>query len=212
MNFKRIMLPLLVVLLVVGAGLGGWFYYQGTLYVTTSDARVDGHLVAVVPQATGKLLSLDARVGQEVHTGQVVAVEELSGGGAQADIYAPVAGTVATIPGVVGQMVAPGETVLTLVNLRHLWIQGDFKETLISEVHPGQRALISVDALGGRVLHGTVQYVQPATQSVFSLLPPIQTSGNYIPVTQRVPVHIRLDTMPPVLVPGMSATVRLERG
>ena len=212
MNFKKVMLPLLIVLLVVGAGIGGWFYYQGTLYVTTSDARVDGHLVPVVPQAAGKLLSLDVRVGEEVHPGQVVAVEELSGGGAQADIYAPVTGTVATIPGVVGEAVAPGQTVLTLVNLHHLWIQGDFKETLISQVHPGQKALISVNALPGRVLHGVVEYVQPATQSEFSLLPPIQTSGNYIPVTQRIPVHIRLDAMPPVLVPGMSATVRLERG
>ncbi len=213
MNFKQVMLPLLIGLLVLGAGVGGWLYYQGSHYVTTSDARVDGHLVAAVPTAAGRLLTVQARVGQEVTAGQVLAVERITGGGgAQADVTAPVSGTVATVPVTVGEAVAPGETVVTVVDLRRLWIQGDFKETAIAQVRPGQQALISVDALPGRVLHGTVQYIQPATQSVFSLLPPIQTSGNYIPVTQRVPVHIRLVDPPAGLVPGMSVTVRLERG
>jgi membrane fusion protein, multidrug efflux system len=109
----------------------------------------------------------------------------------------------------VGQTVAPGQALMALVDLDHLWVTANFKETQLREVKPGQRVRVSVDALGGREFTGKVDSVAAATGARFSLLPPDNATGNYVKVVQRVPVKIALDQGQDPdhrLRPGMSVT------
>jgi membrane fusion protein (multidrug efflux system) len=97
---------------------------------------------------------------------------------------------------------------MALIELDNVWITANFKETELSDVRPGQRATIKVDAYGGREFQGKVDSIAPATGARFSLLPPENATGNYVKVVQRIPVKIVLDRgQDPehLLRPGMSA-------
>jgi membrane fusion protein (multidrug efflux system) len=94
---------------------------------------------------------------------------------------------------------------MALVDLDRLWVTANLKETQLRHVRPGQRARISVDALGGREFTGTVDSVAAATGARFSLLPPDNATGNYVKVVQRVPVKIVFD-------PGQDPEHRLRPG
>ena len=76
----------------------------------------------------------------------------------------------------------------------------------------GRFAEIEVDAYPGRVFHGTVESLSPATGARFSLLPPDNATGNFTKVVQRIPVRIALDRVPPGvrLVVGRTATVVID--
>ena len=83
----------------------------------------------------------------------------------------------------------------------------NFKEGELRKMRPGQRAVISVDAFGGRQYEGHVDSIAAATGARFSLLPPENATGNYEKVVQRVPVKIVLDkgeNSDHLLRPGMS--------
>ncbi|TAN21265.1 MAG: HlyD family secretion protein [Acidobacteria bacterium] len=104
-----------------------------------------------------------------------------------------------------GQRLAPGQTVLVIVPVRNVWVVANYKETQLKDMHPGQKADVSIDAYG-EILHGTVNSIGPGTGSVFSLLPPENATGNYVKVVQRVPVKIVFDPRQDLsrLRPGLS--------
>ena len=105
-----------------------------------------------------------------------------------------------------GQIIQPGQGLLTLVPLHQTWVTANFKETQLSKVHAGQPAEVSID-MNGQVLHGTVDSVAGSTGSRMSLLPPENAVGNFVKVVQRIPVKIRLDAVDAqsvVLRPGMN--------
>jgi membrane fusion protein, multidrug efflux system len=123
-------------------------------------------------------------------------------------IKAPAAGVVSKRSVEVGQVVQPGQPLLALVGLGDVWITGNFKETQIQFIRPGQSAVVSVDALGGKTFRGHVDSIAPATGARFSLLPPENAAGNYVKVVQRLPVKIVIDANEDPdrrLRPGMSA-------
>lgn len=113
----------------------------------------------------------------------------------------------------VGQLAQPGTRLMTIVPVQDVYLEANFKETQIGLMRAGQPAVISVDALPGVELHGTVVSMSPGTGSQFALLPPQNATGNFTKIVQRVPVRIRLDAdafVRPVLVPGLSVTVRVD--
>lgn len=129
-------------------------------------------------------------------------------------ITAPVAGRVGRRNVEVGQPVIPSQPLLALVS-DDLWLVANFKETQIRAIRPGQPVAIRFDALPGREWTGTVESLSPASGSRFALLPPDNATGNFTRVVQRLPVRIRLDEavrreIGPLLVPGLSATVRVR--
>jgi membrane fusion protein (multidrug efflux system) len=96
---------------------------------------------------------------------------------------------------------------MAIVDLSDTWVNANLKETQLADIQPGQRAEIEIDAFKG-TLTGHVESVSAGTGSRFSLLPPENASGNFIKVTQRVPVRIKIDDRHGlVLRPGMSAEV-----
>jgi membrane fusion protein (multidrug efflux system) len=125
-------------------------------------------------------------------------------------VKAPISGIVSKKSVEPGQIVQPGQPLLAIVPLDDIWVTANFKETQLNRMRPGQPALISVDAYGGRNYDGRVESIAAATGARFSLLPPENASGNYVKVVQRVPVKILLEKgqyPQHLLRPGMSVNV-----
>jgi membrane fusion protein (multidrug efflux system) len=113
---------------------------------------------------------------------------------ARTRLPAPVDGMVAQRSVQVGQHVAPGAPLMTIVPLRQVWVEANFKEGQVRRMKQGQSASITADLYGDGVSYrGTVQGVAAGTGSAFALLPAQNASGNWIKVVQRVPVRIALD-------------------
>jgi membrane fusion protein, multidrug efflux system len=112
-----------------------------------------------------------------------------------------------------GDYVQSGQRLASLVPLDDVYIDANFKETQLADLHPGQPVSIAVDALDGHAIAGTVESVAPASGSVFSLLPPDNATGNFTKVVQRIPVRIRVPVnvgAEEVLRPGMSVVVSVD--
>ncbi|HMJ10291.1 MAG TPA: HlyD family secretion protein, partial [Polyangiaceae bacterium] len=127
----------------------------------------------------------------------------------RAVVKAPIKGIVSKKSVEPGQVIQPGQPLMTIIPLEQVWITANFKETQLSDVRPGQRVTISVDAYGGRSFEGHVDSISAATGARFSLLPPENATGNFVKVVQRVPVKIVLEQgQDPehLLRPGMSVT------
>ncbi len=121
-------------------------------------------------------------------------------------ITAPVSGIVSKRNVEPGQVVQPGQPLVSIVNLEDLWTTANFKETQLKSMRVGQPANIEVDAYGTKY-KGHVDSIGGATGARFSLLPPENATGNYVKVVQRVPVKIVFDKGQDVehkLRPGMS--------
>jgi membrane fusion protein (multidrug efflux system) len=120
-------------------------------------------------------------------------------------IVAPMDGEVTNKSVEPGQIVQPGQGLMTIVPLRDVWVTANFKETQLANVHPGQRAEIKVDMYGRRI-PGRVDSIAGATGARTSLLPPENATGNFVKVVQRIPVKIVFDSLPEgvVLRPGMN--------
>ena len=156
-----------------------------------------------VESARAQLTLAQARAAQ---TDAAVAQAELNF--SYATVRAEVAGTVARRTVEPGQAVSPDRPLLAIVGLDDTWVVANFKEDQLRQMRAGQKAEVHVDTFGGRAFAGHVDSFAPGTGSRFSLLPPDNASGNFTKVVQRVPVLVRLDQAPGVVLrPGMSATV-----
>ena len=122
-------------------------------------------------------------------------------------VRAEIAGTVTKRAVEPGQLVSPDRALMAIVDLADTWIVANLKETQLADIKPGQAVEIELDSFGGQ-LRGHVDSVAAGTGSRFSLLPPENATGNFIKVTQRVPVKIKVDDRRGHLLrPGMSAEV-----
>jgi membrane fusion protein, multidrug efflux system len=109
-------------------------------------------------------------------------------------ILAPVDGQVAKRAVSLGTLVVPGTPLLAIVPLRRVWVDANFKEAQLKNVHGGQPVTLRADLYGGAVTyHGHVVGLSAGTGSAFALLPAQNATGNWIKVVQRVPVRIELD-------------------
>ncbi|OEC95684.1 secretion protein HylD [Rhizobium sp. YK2] len=114
-------------------------------------------------------------------------------------------GRIVRLTGAKGQYVEAGQAISTFVP-DEVWITANFKETQLTDMRPGQPVDITIDAYPNHTLHGKVASVQPGSGTAFSLLPAENATGNYVKVTQRVPVKIIVDRWPDdvAIGPGMS--------
>ena len=128
-------------------------------------------------------------------------------------ITAPASGEVSRKQVEVGQLVAPGQPLMSIVADTGVWVTANFKETQLATIRPGQPVEFEIDAYGGCVGEGKVASVSGATGAKFALLPPDNATGNFTKVVQRVPVRIAV-TKPCAgnhpLRPGLSAVVHID--
>lgn len=110
-------------------------------------------------------------------------------------IFAPQAGKIGRKNIAPGQYVQAGAPLFTIVNDTTYWIVANFKENQIKKLHPGMPVDIEVDAYPDLKIKGEVESLSDATGARFALLPPDNASGNFVKVTQRVPVKIAISNM-----------------
>ncbi|WMT73515.1 HlyD family secretion protein [Bradyrhizobium sp. Ash2021] len=120
-------------------------------------------------------------------------------------ITAPIDGVVGNRTLRTGQFVQAGTQLMSLVPATGAYIVANYKETQLTNVQKGQLVTIAVDMFPGRIVHGHVDSLAPASGQEFALLPPDNATGNFTKVVQRIPVRIALDGAASIeLRPGMS--------
>ena len=128
-------------------------------------------------------------------------------------LKAPFAGVVANLAVERGDLVSPGQHLVSIVPDDALYIEANFKETQLAGISPGALVLVTVDALSGQHFEGRVDSVAPATGALFSILPPSNATGNFTKIVQRVAVRISLSSdvlAQGILRAGLSAVVEVD--
>jgi membrane fusion protein (multidrug efflux system) len=134
-----------------------------------------------------------------------------------ASILSPMDGVVSKRWALAGDVVQPGQAILSVSDLNALWVTANFEENRLGAIRLNDRVAIRVDAYPRREFSGTVIQIGSNTASQFSLIPPNNAAGNFTKITQRVPVKISIE--PPAagddrkemrLLPGMSVEVKVK--
>ncbi len=177
-------------------------------------------LTAEVRETQAELDTLDAQIGGttvKAHPAVDLAKYQLIEAHleyARQQIRAPVSGYVAKRRGQVGDRVHPGTPLMTIVPLDHLWVEANLRETELEHVRPGQLALVNVNLYGSKhIFHGSVEGLVPGSGSPFALLPPDNSTGNFIHIVERVPVRIALpadELREHPIRPGLSTTTHIN--
>lgn len=131
-------------------------------------------------------------------------------------VLAPCNGIVSKRSFNLGQYVSAGQSLCTIVNVEHYWITANFKETQLEHIKIGSEVEIKLDSYPGLKLKGKVESYGGATGAKFALLPPDNSTGNFIKITQRFPLRISIENFPKEkateIFPGLSAFVKVKAG
>lgn len=190
-------------------------------FTTKSDLDAARHAVA---QARDGLRAAQARAGEalaKLSHGAAIPGENAEIAAAKADreqaeldlrraeVRSPIAGRVAQSERLqTGQMAISSLPMLTIVNEASSYVEANFKETQLADMVVGQRAVVELDAYPDIELEGHVSSIGSGTGAEFSVLPAQNATGNWVKVTQRIPVRIKLDGKAPRrLITGLSAQV-----
>jgi membrane fusion protein (multidrug efflux system) len=190
-------------------------------FTTKADLDAARHAVAQAEEALHQAQAAQAEARAKLARGAAVpgvnpqvAIAQAQRASASLDlrrteVRAPVAGRVAQADRLqAGLQIIPNLPVLTLVSEESTYVEANFKETELDDMRPGQRAELRFDAYPGLVLTGHVASIGAGTGSQFSVLPAQNATGNWVKVTQRVPVRIALDEASPrPLIAGLSTEV-----
>lgn len=125
-------------------------------------------------------------------------------------VLAPTAGKIANFSLRPGDMVQQGHSIFNLIEQKQWWVEANYKETQLKNIKTGQSATITLDMYPDHPLTGTVSSISGGTGSTFSLLPTENAAGNWVKVTQRIPVKIALNNVDIPLAVGASATVEID--
>jgi len=215
MKRKVMLYVILIAMVVVGGGIGGYFWYEGQNYLSTDDARLAGDIYKVMPRITGKVTSLDVNEGDHVLADQIIGQQDTNNLATsnldQAALRSPIDGTVIKTMVRAGEVSSPGQTVAMVVDTHKLYVSANIEETQVNRIQPGQKVEFTLDGFSGKTFTGKVKEISKATASTFSLLPSTNTSGNFTKVTQRVPIKISIDDNQGVeLSPGISAAIKVH--
>jgi hypothetical protein len=223
---RRVLLPVLAVILIAAGVFGFNAYREGQLYVTTDNAQLTGQPVQVGAMNAGRVDTIMPSIGATVHKGDVIAQVSLpstvgmgqngqpkmgflGAGDTRVDVQAPFDGVVIAEPVAVGATVAAGQAIVTIVDPTQLWVNANIEETNVGRLKVGQTVTVHVDALGADI-PGRVEAVTPATANTFSLLPTSNASGNFTKVTQLVPVRIAVNLGNQPLLLGANVEVKIR--
>ena len=128
-------------------------------------------------------------------------------------VYAPIGGKAGKKNVVAGQYVQAGYPLFSIVSDTTFWVVANFKETQIEKLHDGMEVEIKIDAYPDKKLKGKIVNLSDATGAKAALLPPDNASGNFVKVTQRVPIKISIDDVAKykdMLRAGLSADISIS--
>ncbi len=223
---RKLLLPLLLIVLAGAAVVGYRFWEAAEYYVSTDNAQIAGSLVQVGAMNAGRVDSLSVDIGDKVQAGQVVGtvllpstvsmtqsgtprLDFVGSENQRTEIKPPISGVVVARQANVGDTIAAGQPIITVVDPSKMWVQAQIEETKVGRVQVGQTVDVKVDSLG-KTLTGRVEAVNQASSATFSLLPASNASGNFTKVTQLVPVKIALDYENQPLILGSSVEVSIR--
>lgn len=129
------------------------------------------------------------------------------------ELRAPTDGVIGNRHARVGAFAAAGTQLLAVVPARGLWVDANFKEDQLARMREGDSVEIRADVLPGKVFHGRLASLAPATGAQFSVLPPENATGNFTKIVQRVPVRVTLDKADDalgILRPGLSVVADVD--
>lgn len=183
---------------------------------TSRQAREKAEVAKLTADAARAALGGDPSAATDDHPAVRAALAELD----RARYNLSVTSVTAPADGVIyqaasfheGVMLAAGQPVFALVETGDVWVDANFKETQLVDISRGQKAEIVFDATPGKTFTGTVEAIGAGTGAEFSLLPAQNATGNWVKVTQRVPVRIKLDDAAGAssLASGLSAEVTID--
>lgn len=108
-------------------------------------------------------------------------------------VYSPISGTVAKKSAYLGQQIASGTPLISVINLEEIWVDANYKETEMGQFTPGNSVELVSD-YNGKTYRGYIAGISSGSGSALSLLPAQNASGNWIKIVQRVPVRIAIDS------------------
>lgn len=127
-------------------------------------------------------------------------------------VFASVSGWVTNVTLQPGDIITAHQPLFALISDEEFWADANFKETEIANIKPGQTASILIDMYPKHKFHGIVESISGGAGSAFSLLPPQNATGNWVKVTQRIPIKIKVidpnNDVYPIRI-GTSATVTI---
>jgi len=134
---------------------------------------------------------------------------------AHTKLYSNISGIIAKRWILTGDVVAPGQSVFTIYNLKNIWVTAMIEETDLSKISLGDTVNIQVDAYPDTKFTGRIFQIGSNTAALFSLIPPSNASGNFTKVTQRIPIKISIKPVKKTalkygLLPGMSVEIKLK--
>ena len=204
-------------------------FMKSIYYFSTQNAQVTSDMVTITPEITGKVTNWEVKEGDNVKAGQILGKQDVStmittsalnpqtmGNSAdsiisKANIKSPIDGKVVNSNVISGEVISPGMEIATIANTSHFYIKANIEETNIFSIKQGQKVDIQIDAYPNRNFIGYVETIGQATQSAFSTMPSLNTSGTYSKVTQLIEVHISIMNGEQIeLMPGMNATVKIH--
>ncbi|ODA39031.1 efflux RND transporter periplasmic adaptor subunit [Desulfosporosinus sp. BG] len=203
---KRILLPILTVLVVI-AGCAGFYYFSmSSRYFSTDNAKVTAKMYTITPNASGELLEWNAEEGKRVEKNAILGRQEVL-----PYITSPIAGTIVENDGVEGEIVTPAKQLAMVADTDNMYIGVNIEETDINKIKVGQTVDVKIDAYPGKTFQGVVSEIDQTTQTYFSSPTSFSTSGTYTKVTQLIPVKVVLENEKDLpLKFGMNAAVKIH--
>jgi len=206
-KIKIILILSLTLVLIVGVAVGIYFMNQSANYLTTDNASVTTNRITISSNIPGTLERFMVYEGRYVSENEVLGWVENG-----ETLRSPVDGLVISAPAVQGQMVSPMEPLAVIAETSRIHISANIEETDISRLQLGQRAYVTIDALGNRQFNGYIADIGRITQAELagtSLF--FNTGGTFTRVTHLIPVEINIiDDVNLDSLIGVNARVRIS--
>jgi membrane fusion protein, multidrug efflux system len=129
---------------------------------------------------------------------------------AETRIVSPVPGIIAQKVSQEFEFVSTGKPIFFIINTSDMWVTANIEETNLEHIHLGSKATVTVDAIPGKVFKGSVFTIGAASNAKFALIPESNPTGQFIKVTERVPIKIRLEGDIKELKPGINVIVSIK--
>lgn len=215
MERKKSLILILILIIGSGIGIGFYYWYQGEHYVKTEDARFAGDLYKATPQISGEISNVFIEEGEVVQENQTLAEIDTANLDAssinKAVVKSPINGTVVKVYSKAEELASPSQPFALIMDLDDLHVSANIEETDIAKIKEGQDVMVSLDVLGGQKLEGKVSKIGKATNSTFSLLSSVNTSGNFNKVTQLIPIEITVFKPKDLeLIPGSNVVIKIK--
>lgn len=203
---KKIIYPVLIVLVIVSCSIGYYFYSTNVLYFKTDNAKITSKMYTITPVTNGKVIEWNVDVGNVVKKDQVLGRQQVL-----PYITSPINGTIVKNDVVKNETVSAATTLAIVADTDNMYVGVNIEETDIRKILVGQDVKITLDAYPDKTFKGKVTEIDNTTQTYFSGTSSLSTSGTYTKVTQLVPVKVSIennDNLPLTL--GMNAIVKIK--